>query len=499
MSAHALAGGSTQSRRAAAWPARLTLLTVAASGILLLFARDVADMAGIWWNSSTYGHCLLIPPIIAWLVHQKAGTLAAIAPRAWPGGVPIVAAGAIAWMIGDAAGLALARHAGLIVMIQGTVVALIGRQASVLLSFPIAYAIFLIPFGEELIPRLQSITAGMSMALLDLANVPARIDGVFITTPNGWFKVAEACAGVNFLLAMLAYAVLIAHVGFRGWARRSLFVAFALAVPILANGVRAFGTIWYAYRISAEQAAGFDHIVYGFLFFAIVLAAVTAIAWRFFDRNGEGAAVPPARAGRDRPRLVTAMIAAAVLLPFGWAQAVAARPGDALPDAIAMPQPPGWVRVPMAGPPWEPRFGGVDHYLIGRYRDARGHEVDLALAVYAAQAEGRELVGYGQGDAPGWSWADDRSPPPSGRAYRVKAGGGIVREVIAFYRIGPVTSGDAKRVKLETLRARLLGGRQAATALLISAEGPRARAAIDAFLATLGPVDAVIDRAIAVR
>ena len=46
-----------------------------------------------------------------------------------------------------------------------------------------------------------------SMALLHLVQVSARIDGVFITTPGGWFKVAEACSGAKFLIAMIALGV----------------------------------------------------------------------------------------------------------------------------------------------------------------------------------------------------------------------------------------------------------------------------------------------------
>src|SRR5262249_20627408 len=53
---------------------------------------------------------------------------------------------------------------------------------------------------------------------------------------------------------------------------------------------------------------------------------------------------------------------------------------------------------------------------------------------------------------------------------------------------------------LETLRRHLLGGNQRAAALLVSAEDRRGgRAAIDHFLAALGPPDAVIDRIAAGR
>ena len=56
-------------------------------------------------------------------------------------------------------------------------------------------------------------------------------------------------------------------------------------MPILANGVRAWGTIFIAEHRGIEFAAGFDHIFYGWIFFAIVLLVVMAIGWQFLDRQ----------------------------------------------------------------------------------------------------------------------------------------------------------------------------------------------------------------------
>jgi exosortase/archaeosortase family protein len=72
--------------------------------------------------------------------------------------------------------------------------------------------------------------------------------------------------------------------GFRSATRRALFMAACCVVPVLANGARAWGTIYVAQSQGIAFAAGFDHIVYGWIFFALVMAAVLGIAWRFFDR-----------------------------------------------------------------------------------------------------------------------------------------------------------------------------------------------------------------------
>lgn len=489
----------------AAWQRGGMALAVAWAALLLLFAGDVADLAEIYWNSTTFGHCLFVPPILGWLVWQRRAELAQVTPVAWwPALIPLAGA-ALLWIVGDAAGVALLRHVALVGMLQCAAVALLGPNVARGLIFPLAYMIFLVPFGEFMEAPLQSITVDMVMALLALFQVPASVDGVLITTSNGFFEVAEACSGNKFLIAMLAYGSLVANVCYLSWRRRIAFMAMALVVPVLANGVRAFGTIYAAWWTSVEAATGFDHIVYGFVFFALVMVAVIAIGWRWFDRDPAMPWFDPARLQSppartlDRWTATGAVIGIAVLAATAaWAADLRAQP---LPARIDLPQVPGWTRVEASRTaPWEPNYPTADHRLIGRYRDSVGRTVDLGIAVYANQREGHELVAHGQGairENDVWVRIEDMDPIQDGYTLRMIGPNRVEREVATWYRIGNVVTASEKRVKLETLRAKLLGGPQRAVAVLISAErtDQDSRRAIRDFLAAMGPIDRVADRA----
>ncbi|RJF91420.1 exosortase A [Sphingomonas cavernae] len=487
------------------WRRQGLLTAVAIVLILALFARDTVDIASIWWNSSTFGHCLLIPPILAWLVWQRWPDLLALVPCGWAWGLVPVAGGALGWLLGDAAGVALARHLGLVLMLQGAVIALLGPKVARALAFPIFYMIFMVPFGEELVPPLQTITAKMCMVLLDLVGIPARIEGVFITTPNGYFEVAEACSGVNFLIAMIAYGALAANLCFMNWRRRLPFMLLCVLVPILANGIRAWGTIYISELTSISFAESFDHVVYGWVFFAIVMAIVMGISWPLFDRSNDTCwfdserLIEPMREQRY-PYALPAAVVAMVAAPLLWSAAIAATGRTSMPSGISLPEVAGWQRVQLSTRyPWFPHFVGADHRLIGRYRNAAGDEVDLAILLFAYQEEGKELVGYGQGavdPASDWAWTATAVAPSGGIAERIVAPGPVTREVVSFYRVGGTLTGSATRVKLETLKSRLIGGDQAGVAVLVSAEegvARSARPAIDAFLTSLGPVDRFAD------
>src|SRR3546814_15299898 len=136
-------------------------------------------------------------------------------------------------------------------------------------------------------PRFRSI----SVVLLHLSGIAAEMQGVFITTKAGFFEVAEECSGVNFLIAMLAYAVFAAHLCFRSWTRRILFVALALATTIIANALLAYGTMVAAAIWGVGAAGGIDHVFYGWIFFGIVIPAVMLFPGPRFDRPAPRSAV----------------------------------------------------------------------------------------------------------------------------------------------------------------------------------------------------------------
>jgi exosortase A len=265
----------------------LVALAGAALALVLVTASAWGQMLHQWWNIDTYNHLLLVPFIIGWLTALKLRELVRLVPRPFLPGLALVALALGLWWAGRASDINLVAQAGAVAALQAAIVTVLGLRASLLLALPLAMGCFLVPFGDEIIPPLQMITADMAIALTRWSGVPASIDGIYIDTPAGLFIVAEACSGVKFLIAMVTLGVLVCFTRFERWSRRALFMAACIIVPILANGVRAWATIYVAQFIGAKAAGGFDHIVYGWIFFALVVAALLGGAWRFFEREPE--------------------------------------------------------------------------------------------------------------------------------------------------------------------------------------------------------------------
>jgi exosortase A len=498
------------------WQAPLLQLAATLLVLGLVFREDWAAMAQQWWNSSTYNHILAVPAIVAWLIKQRAPALARLVPGPWWPGLVVFAGAMIVWFLGSLAGVALVRDLGTVSLTIAAALALLGPRVGAVLAFPLGYLLFLAPFGEELVPQLQMVTAALTIWLVRISAIPASIDGVFIATPAGLFEVAEACSGISFLVAMIAFGVLVAHVGFAGWRRRCAFLLLCVAMPVLANGVRAWGTIYLAQYVGAERASGFDHILYGWLFLALVVAATLALAWRFFDRPA-GAAPDAGVGSRASPlldRLAGMRIGAGAALLLLAALAIGAKSWVAAADGLAAPLPkqiflptvPGWRQVDYAPQEWwQPRASGASHRLLGRYADGSGRKVDVFFALYASQGPGREAGGFGEGalrPESGWSWQSPGASPRNAASDRLLGSRGTARLAQTSYRTGPLLTGSNAHLRIAALQDRLLLKSRPTMVLILSAEeqpGQPAAPAIAAFRQATGPLGPWMDRVAAVR
>jgi exosortase A len=494
-----------------AWRKPLVMLSISWLALLIAFWRDWTAMADQWWNSSTYNHILLIPLIIAWLFHQRLRELIQIVPGGWWPGLLGFTGAVLLWVLGSCASVALVTQLAAVAMLITVALAILGPHAGAALAFPLGYMLLLVPFGDELVGPMQMITAAITVWLVHLSGIKAIISGVFIDTPAGLFEVAEACSGVKFLVAMFAFAVLVANVCFISWARRIAFIALALSVSILANGLRAWGTIYAAQYIGAERAGGIDHLIYGWVFFGIVIAATLALGWRFFDRAADAALIDPkaingsallrklaaARSGAKAALLIVAALVIGGRLWVSAADSLAAP----LPKQVFLAEVPGWQRVDYAPREWwEPRASGADHRLLGRYRNSQGQTVDVFYALYASQGPGRKAAGFGEGalrPESDWSWLSSGPTVLNAKSERLRAVNKTVRLAETYFRTGQLTTGANTQLSLALMQDRLLLRARPTMMLILSAEehgDHSAESIIAAFRQSVGPAGQWMDR-----
>lgn len=478
------------------------LLAVAA--VVVLLAETAGAMVQTWETSATFNHGFLILPVIGYLVWIRRERLLRTVPApAWSGLVGIVFAAAL-WTLGYVTSTMVVQQFALVAAVQAAVLAVLGWPAVRILLFPLFYLYFAVPFGEELVPYLQDVTAFFVVKLLQQIGIPVFVDGVFISIPTGNFLVAEACAGLRFLIASIALGAVFANVTYHSAWRRAAFMVLSVVVPIVANGIRAFGIVLIAHLTNNQVAVGVDHIVYGWVFFTIVTVLLLALGMALRERHApilpESMLLRTAPAAAPLAAIWIAAIAAVgiVGLTGGYAQAAMRAPAAAgVTPALPAVSAPWQLVVSSSFAGWQPQFASPDATLHQSY--VSGPErVDLHVGHYAVERQGAKAVTamHRFVDDANWHVAGSgrRTIELDGRAtsivYLRMAGPGARRLVWYWYAIGGEQTGDPYRAKLLKAKAVLLRRDPSASIIAIATDyGDRfdeASARLAAFAAALG-------------
>lgn len=379
----------------AGWLPALTGLGLSLALAVSLYFATYADMVSIWWRSGTFNHCFLILPISLYLIHQRRDELLRLSPRPSALGLLALLAAGLLWGLGQAADVMVAQHLAVVLFWPLCAWALLGDRIAWRLQFPLAFLLFSVPTGEALVPTLQDVTAHFAVKLLNLSGIPVLLEGRHISVPNGDFVVAEACSGINYLIASLALGTIYAYLQYRSRWRRLAFVALSLMVPIVANGIRAYGIILIAHLSDMRLAVGIDHIIYGWLFFGLVILLMFWLG-NFFREDLEPAAAtdaPKATSPGPKPVLRLAYsVLSLVMLASGWGLARWLDAGaDLAPARIALPQVEGeWHGPSASDDPLGGTYAGAQS-LVGVYDSADG-SLFLRIAYYAREHQGVELI-----------------------------------------------------------------------------------------------------------
>lgn len=356
------------------------------------------EVASIWWRSDTFAHGLLVLPISGWLAWRNRDRLAGLSLQpALVMILPILAAG-MTWLLGQLASVASVTHASLAFILIFSLVGVLGFRVARPLAFPILFLLFGIPIGEFLLPTMMDYTAEFTVRAVRFSGVPVYQEGLHFVVPNGRWSVVEACSGVRYLIASLMVGTLYAYLSYRSLTRRLLFVLAAIIVPIVANWLRAYMIVMLGYLSDNRIATGVDHLLYGWLFFGIVIVLMFWIGGRWREDLDPVETPQPAVTGAqdERPANMIRVVPLALAIAAAPLALRYVERSELLHPASAGAIPPltvaaAWQEVSEPRAEFKPSLMGYREDSLRHYSDGR-HVVSVYVASYANQQPGHELV-----------------------------------------------------------------------------------------------------------
>ena len=389
-------------------PMQAACLLVLAVLWLIAYFSTFEQIVLTWFESTTFEHAVIIAPIAIWLIYRKRYAFGLARRRNIDVilGFAGLLAAVLLFVVGKLSLINALQQFALMSMPLFFVWGIFGFVTLRHLFFPLFFLILSVPFGEFMIPHLQEVTADLTVMMLKVVGVPVYREGWYLQIPEGLFHVAEACSGIRFLFSTITIGLLIAHLEIRSRIKQAVFLACVVVIPILANGMRAFIMVYIGHASNMKAAVGFDHLVYGWVFFFFVTALVLAFSRLFYDeKNMPKFSDTTVIVALPKKRFAAALIVIAlgpVFMGAFYSQQTQAlekvsEDGVVLTDIKSL-----------SG--WQPIYTGFDEY---RFETIQTNEATIILheITYVTENEEKELVTWNNKpyDPEVWSVAESEA------------------------------------------------------------------------------------------
>lgn len=379
------------------WRASFACFSLLLFVIVFAFKSTFFGMVSIWYRSETFTHGFLVFPIVAWLVWQKRYLLLSKTPRIniWFLGFGFCAS--FVWLLGDLVFINSVTQLAVIALIVLAVFAIFGINVASVILFPLLFLFFAVPLGEFLLPILMEWTAKFTVVAIRLSGIPVYQDGLHFVISSGNWSVVEACSGVRYLISSFMIGTLYAYLNYRSFKRRLIFICVAVLVPILANWARAYFIVMLGHFSGNTLAVGFDHIIYGWAFFGVVIALMFLIGSRWAEDSTEdeldsAISVVPSNSTIVQFPLMALIFSTAIIIPVFWTSLFAEEKSLSEPVLVApLKFNSGWSVSPEKLVDFKSGFKFPSVEMRETY-ELSGSRVGVYVAYYRGQNYDKKLI-----------------------------------------------------------------------------------------------------------
>lgn len=228
-----------------------------------------------------YSHAPLIPVVSVWILWRQREELfgAARQPVGWAAW--LVALALVMYWLGHKTSLWRLTMVSLILLLWAAPLYLWGREVGRRLMFPVGFLLFAVPlnFIADLTNPLKRFVSATSTLLLNMGGVHVERNGAQIfSVPHGRFQleVADACSGINSLIALVTLATIFGYVTRQRQWQRWVLVGSAVPLAMFGNLVRVMSSAVVGHLMGQEAVGVFDKFS-TFLVFIPAIALMLAV------------------------------------------------------------------------------------------------------------------------------------------------------------------------------------------------------------------------------
>ena len=296
-----------------------------------LFERGTA-------SAFSEAHTIFMPFVVAYLVREQLKLDPDPSPRASALGFVFLVPALLLLALDAAIRTQMLAAIALVIALPGISLLLLGTRRTRELAFPLAIALFIIPIPTGMLTPIYSVLRPIAAVgtswVVPLVGVPIARVGTALSVPGLTVEVADNCGGWSTLQAAVITALVLAHFS-RSRGRRLALLLGAIPLAIVCNVLRVTALVLLAKEYGAELLETRLHPASGVILFAVVIAALFAIAGP--DAMRAAAATGRRTAVSDRFSLALALLCALALLPVAVHANARLRSDDCANPAALVP------------------------------------------------------------------------------------------------------------------------------------------------------------------
>ncbi|MCC2614857.1 exosortase A [Aestuariibacter halophilus] len=351
-----------------------------------LFFTSIESTVSIWYRSETFTHCFIILPICIYLIKLRWRELIERKISHSYSALGLLIGVLLVWQFGVISEISVFEQAAAFSVLPLSIWFICGREVARVILFPLVFWMFSVPVGEFLIPDLQDLTADITVWALQMSSIPVYREGLYIAVPGGLFEVAVACSGIRYLIASFTLGTLYAYLNYTSLKKRTIFILFSIILPLIANGIRAYGIVIIAYLSDMQYAVGVDHLIYGWVFFGVVILMMFSIGSIWADEVKEQRNEGVSNTTKELPIHSVLSLTALIILSFSAGKY----------ERVVEPPETNWVFNEMwrytaleegKAETWQPVFKGADQFRLGFKQG-----IYFYSASYRGEESGKEMI-----------------------------------------------------------------------------------------------------------
>lgn len=230
--------------------------------------------------NSYYSHGYLVPFVSAYFVYLRRKEISQVEIKSTLAGAGLILFALIIHVFGVLGNINFISGFSMVMYTVGCSLYLLGQSATMIISFPLFFLIFMCPIPDAYIDFIaipfKSFATSIALQFLSILNVPYIREGFIVHLSNSTFVVGTPCNGMRSLISFTALGALMLYLFRTSLWKKVLFLAVIPPLALLLNSTRIFLLLWIAHTYGEKAASpeSYLHDGSGFLVFIIGFLAM---------------------------------------------------------------------------------------------------------------------------------------------------------------------------------------------------------------------------------